>query len=51
VLSKHLLFSGVRAGHPETVAWLLDRHTAQQRELGEDEAHEGVATLVDNCGE
>ena len=52
VLSKHLLFSGVRAGHPETVAWLLDRHAAQQQEQQQQgDGRGGAATLVDNRGE
>jgi hypothetical protein len=52
VLSRHLLFSAVRAGHAPVVGWLLDRHEAQgrgQQQRGEQQ--QGAATLVDNRGE
>lgn len=54
VLSRHLLFSAVRAGHPPVVGWLLDRHEAQQRQSLLVSGEQGLgpaATLVDNRGE
>ena len=46
-LSKHLLFSSVRAGHVNVTAHLLDRHEAARAAAG---AAEDVAVLVDNRG-
>lgn len=47
-LSRHLLFSAVRAGHAPVVGWLLSRHEAQHRQQQQQQA---APSLVDNRGE
>lgn len=48
-LSRHLLFSAVRAGHAPVVGWLLSRHEAQHER--QQQQREAAPTLVDNRGE
>lgn len=50
-LSRHLLFSAVRAGHAPVVGWLLAQHGVQHEQRRQQLQLQAVSTLVDNRGE